>query len=156
MNLNLTLLGEMIGFALFIWLTMKFVWPPLMQAMDERRRRIADGLAAAERSQTDLENARERASQILKEAREKSLEIVEHANRRANEIVDEAKTQATTERERQVEAAKADIVQETRGAQEALRKQFSGLAIEAAERIIRREIDLDKHKNLLDEIAARL
>ncbi|HET7570235.1 MAG TPA: F0F1 ATP synthase subunit B [Gammaproteobacteria bacterium] len=156
MNLNLTLLGEMIGFALFIWLTMKFVWPPLMQAMDERRTRIADGLAAAERSQTDLENAKERAAEILKEAREKSLDIIEHANRRANEIVDEAKTQATTERERQVEAAKADIAQETRSAQEALRKKFSGLAIEAAERIIRREIDLDKHKNLLDEIAARL
>ncbi|HET7675438.1 MAG TPA: F0F1 ATP synthase subunit B [Gammaproteobacteria bacterium] len=156
MNLNLTLLGEMIGFALFIWLTMKFVWPPLMQAMDERRKRIADGLAAAERSQTDLENAQQRAGDILREAREKSLEIVEHANRRANEIVDEAKTQATSERERQVEAAKADIAQETRSAQEALRKQFSSLAIEAAERIIRREIDLDKHKNLLDELAARL
>lgn len=156
MNINLTLLGEMIGFALFIWLTMKFVWPPLMQAMEERKKRIADGLAAAERSQSDLENAKERASSILKEAREKSLDIVDHANKRANEIVGEAKTEATAERERQVEAAKADIAQETRGAQEALRKRFSGLAIEAAERVIRRELDHDAHKNLLDELAAKL
>lgn len=156
MSLNLTLLGEMIGFALFIWLTMKFVWPPLMNAMDERRTRIAEGLAAAERSQTDLDNAKERASEILREARERSLEIVENANKRAGEVVGQAKSQATVERERQVASALDDIAQETRSAQEALRAKFSTLAIEAAERVIQRELDLDKHRNLLDEIAARL
>lgn len=156
MSINATLLVEVIAFLLFIYSFRRFLWAPILVAMQARDTRIADGLAAAERGQHDLENAQARASDLLKEAREKSLEIVEHANRRASEIVEEAKSHAMVERERQVEAAKADIEQEVRGAQEALRAKFSGLAIEAAERIIRREIDPAVHQSLLDELAERL
>lgn len=156
MSLNATLLVEVLAFLLFIYTFKRFLWTPILAAMQTRETRIANGLAAAERGQHDLQEAQAQASDILKEARGKSLEIVENANRRANEIVEEAKSLAVAERARQVEAARADIGQEVRGAQEALRAKFAALAIEAAERIIRREIDPAVHQRLLDELAAHL
>jgi F-type H+-transporting ATPase subunit b len=156
MSINATLLVEVIAFLFFIWSFKRFLWTPILSAMEAREQRIADGLGAAERGQRDMENAKERAAEIIKEARDRSMEIIEHANRRASEIIEEAKAQAYGERERQVEAAKADIEQETREARETLRTKFSGLAVEAAERIIRREIDPAVHKVLLDEFAAQL
>ncbi|MGH8294921.1 MAG: F0F1 ATP synthase subunit B [Steroidobacteraceae bacterium] len=156
MSLNATLLVEVLAFLLFVYTFKRFLWVPILAAMQARDKHIANGLAAAERGQLDLEEAQKRVSSVLQEARGKSLEIVEHANRRANEIVEEAKSLAAAERARQVEAARADIGQEVRGAQEALRAKFATLAIEAAERIIRREIDPAVHQRLLDELAAHL
>lgn len=156
MSINATLFVEVIAFLLFIYSFKRFLWAPILVAMQARDTRIANGLAAAERGQHDLESAKTQASGLIKEAREKSLEIVEHANRRANEIVEEAKSRATVERERQLEAARGDIEQEVNSARDALRAKFSGLAIEAAERVIRREIDPAVHESLLTELAARL
>lgn len=156
MSINATLLIEVIAFLLFIWSFKQFLWTPILNAMQARDKRIADGLASADRGQQYLENAKQRASEILKEARDKSLEIVEQANRRATEIVGEAKGQALSERKRQVEAGKAEIQQGLNRAKEALRAQVANIAVAAAGRIIEREIDPRAHKALLDELARQI
>ena len=156
MNIGMTLLGQMISFAILIWFTAKFIWPPLMAAIEERQNRIAEGLAAADRSKKDLAQAEERVNEQLREARTKAAEIISQAEMRANQIVDAAKEEAIVEGNRQKAAAQAEIVAATTKAREDLRKQVSLLAVAGAEKLIRREIDSRAHKALLDELAAEI
>ncbi|HJV06834.1 F0F1 ATP synthase subunit B [Paludibacterium denitrificans] len=154
MEFNVTLLGQAITFAILVWFTMKFVWPPLTNMMDERAKRIADGLAAAERGKQDLEAAEKRVADELRKAKQQSTEIVMAAEKRASQIVDEAKDVARTEGARIVAEAKADIDQEVLRAKEALRAQVAELAVTGAEKILRKEIDSAKHADLLASIKA--
>ena len=156
MNLNYTLLGQMISFAILIWFTVKFIWPPLMAAIEERQAKIAEGLAAADRSKKDLAQAEEKVNEALREARGKAAEIIAQAEARANQIVDAAKDEAIAEGNRQKAAAQAEIVSAATRAKEDLRKQVSALAVAGAEKLIRREIDSNAHKALLDELAAEI
>lgn len=156
MEFNVTLLGQAITFAILVWFTMKFVWPPLTNMMDERAKRIADGLAAAERGKQDLEAAEKRVADELRKAKEQSTEIVLSAEKRANQIVDEAKDVARSEGARLVADAKAEIEQEVLRAKEALRAQVAELAVAGAEKILRREVDAAKHADLLASIKAEL
>lgn len=156
MNINLTLIGQTIGFALFVWFCMKFVWPPLTQALHERQKKIADGLAAAERGEHEEELAQQRATEKLREAKEQASEIVDQANKRASEIVEEAKESARTEGERIKSQAQAEIDQEVTRAREQLRGQVTAIAISGAERVLRSEVDADAHAKVLDDLVAEL
>lgn len=156
MNINATLLGQAITFAILIWFTMKFVWPPLMAAMAERAKTIADGLAAAERGKHDLELAEKRAAEILRQGKEKASEIIAASEKRATEIVEEAKANAKTEGDRILVAAKADIDQEVFRAKEQLRTQVSAVALAGAGKILGREIDAKAHNDLLDKLVAEI
>jgi len=156
MNINATLIGQAIWFALFVFFCMKFVWPPISRALDERKQKIAEGLSAADRAERDLELAQEKASANLKDAKDKASEIIEQANRRANQIVEEAKDQARTEGERLIAKAQSEIDQEINRAREELRKEVSALALSGAEKVLAREVNHDSHKQLLDELAAQL
>ena len=156
MNINLTLIGQSITFALFVWFCMKFIWPPVMGALEARRKEIADGLAAAERGQHEQELAEKRAAEHIKEAKGQASDIVSQAQKRANEIVEEAKGDAKTEADRIVTGANAEIEQEINRAREHLRKEVVGLAIAGAEKVLKREVDKDAHANTLNELAAQL
>ena len=156
MNINATLIAQMIVFGILIWVTMKWIWPPLMKAMDERSQRIAEGLAAADRSQRDLAQAQDQVNALLRDARTKANEIIEQAHARANQIVDAAKSDAIAEAGRQKALAQADIEVAANRAREDLRKQVSALAVAGASRLIQREIDPGTHKALLDELAAEI
>jgi len=151
---NVTLLGQAITFAILVWFTMKFVWPPLTNMMDERAKRIADGLAAAERGKQDLEAAEKRVGDELRKAKQQAMEIIASAEKRATQIVDEAKENASTEGARIVADAKGQIDQEVMRAKEALREQVAQLAVIGAEKILRKEIDAAKHADLLSSIKA--
>lgn len=156
MNINITLLGQAGTFLVFILFTMKFVWPPLKQAMDKRRDEIAEGLAAAERGQQEQAEAEKRAEETVREARAKAAEIVEQANKRGNEIVEEAKETARAEGERIKQAAEAEIEQERTRAREQLRSEVGRLAMLGAERVLTREVDDSAHRRMLDEVASEL
>ncbi len=156
MDINATLIGQAIWFGLFIWFTMKFVWPPLQRAMHERQKQIADGLAAGERGKQELEQAAKRTEEILVEARQKAQELLVQADKRASQIVEEAKNVAKTEGERLLTGAKAEIEQEVFRAKEALRTQVAALAVAGAEQILRREVDAKTHAALLTEIEGQL
>ncbi|MEP6633917.1 MAG: F0F1 ATP synthase subunit B [Luteimonas sp.] len=156
MNINATLIAQMIVFGILIWVTMKFIWPPLTKAMDERARRIGEGLAAADRSHKDLAQAEEKVNAALKDARTKANEIIEQAHQRALQLIDAAKQDAIAEADRQKALAEADIGAATNRAREELRLQVSALAVSGAEKLLRREIDANAHKALLDELAAQL
>jgi len=155
-NINATLLAQMITFGILIWVTMKFIWPPLTRAMDERAQRIAEGLAAADRSQADLAAAELRAAEALKEARVKANEIIEQAHQRGIQIVEAAKVDAIAEGARQKALAESDIAASVNRAHEDLRRQMSALVVSGAEKLLRREIDPAAHKGLIDELAASL
>jgi len=155
-SINATLLGQMITFALLVLFTMKYVWPPLMQALEERKKKIAEGLAAADKGKQDLENAEKRAKVLLKEAKDQAAEIVNLAQKRANDLVDESKDAAKQEGERIVAAAKAETDREVQAAKEGLRKQVSTLAIAAAEQILKTEVDQNKHKEVLQDLKKQL
>jgi F-type H+-transporting ATPase subunit b len=155
-NINATLLGQAIWFAVFIWITMKYVWPPMKRAMDQRQKQIADGLAAAERGRHDLELASKRADEVLREARMQAQEILSQAEKRAAQVIDEAKGHAKTEGDRIVAGAKSEIDQEVFRAREALRTQVATLAVQGAEKILRREVDAKAHADLLNAVAAEL
>jgi len=155
-NINATLLGQAIWFAVFIFITMKYVWPPMKRAMDQRQKQIADGLAAAERGRQDLEIAAKRADEVMREARSQAQEILAQAEKRAAQVVDEAKGQARAEGDRIVAAAKSEIDQEVFRAKEALRTQVATLAVKGAEKILRREVDAKVHADLLNAVAAEL
>jgi F-type H+-transporting ATPase subunit b len=155
-SINATLLGQMITFALLVLFTMKYVWPPLMQALEERKKKIAEGLAAADKGKQDLENAEKRAKVMLKEAKDQAAEIVNLAQKRANDVVDESKDAAKQEGERIVAAAKAETEREVQAAKEGLRKQVSTLAIAAAEQILKAEVDEKKHKDVLKDLKKQL
>ena len=156
MNINATLLAQTIMFALFVWFCMKFVWPPIMAALDQRRKHIADGLADAERAKHDLELASRRSADILREAKEKVGEIVANGEKRASEIVEAAKTQAKIEGDRIIAGAKAEIDQEVFRAREQLRTQVSSIALAGAGKILGREIDAKAHSDLLDKLVAEI
>ncbi len=156
MNINATLLGQAITFAILIWFTMKFVWPPLMAAMAERAKTIADGLAAAERGKHDLELAEKKAAELLRQGKEKAAEIISASEKRASEIVEEAKNQAKAEGERILTAAKADIEQEVFRAREQLRSQVTAVALAGAGKILSKEIDAKAHNDLLDKLVAEI
>jgi len=156
MNINLTLLAQAASFAIFIWFTARFVWPPLLRAIEARQKQIADGLAAAERGRQDLELASRRADDIVSQARDRSQEILGQAEKRAHEIVEEAKVQAKAEGDRIIAGAKAEIDREVFRAKEALRAQVAALAVQGAEKILRREVDARVHADLLNAVAAEL
>lgn len=156
MNINATLIGQTIMFALFVWFCMKFVWPPIMTALDTRNKRIADGLAAAERGKNELALASKRSTELLREAKEKVSEIVALGDKRASEIVEEAKAQAKLEGERIVAAAKVEVEQEVFRAKEHLRTQVSAVALAGASKILGREIDAKAHSDLLDKLVEEI
>lgn len=156
MNINLTLVVQMIVFALLIFGTMKWIWPPLLAAMDERTRKIADGLAAAEKGEQALTEARGKADQIVREARERANQIIDHAQHRANELVEQAKISATAEGARLVAAAQQQIELDTTHARESLRRDVAGIAVGAAAKLLGREIDARKHADLLEQLAAEV
>jgi len=156
MNPNITLLGQMISFAILIWFTVKFIWPPLMAAIEERQQKIAEGLAAADNAQKNLAQSQDKANEALKEARVKANEIIEQAHQRANQIIDAAKNDAIAEANRQKALAEAEIAAAANRAKEDLRKQVSVLAVTGAEKLLKREIDANAHKALIDDLAAQL
>ena len=156
MNPNITLLGQMLSFAILIWFTVKFIWPPLMAAIEERQQKIAEGLAAADNAQKNLAQSQDKANEELKLARTKANEIIDQAHQRANQIIDTAKNDAIAEANRQKALAEAEIAAAANRAREDLRKQVSALAVSGAEKLLRREIDASAHKVLLDELAAQL
>jgi F-type H+-transporting ATPase subunit b len=156
MDIGMTLLGQALSFALLIFFTAKFIWPPLMAAIQERQQKIAEGLAAADRSKKDLAQAEEKVNEVLREARTKAAEIVAQAETRRAQIIDLAKEEAIEEGNRQKAAAAAEIVLSGNRAREDLRKQVSALAVAGAEKLILREIDGNAHKALLDELAAQI
>jgi len=155
-NMNLTLFGQTIAFAIFVWFCMKYVWPPLTQAMQERQKKIAEGLDAAGRAQQDLKLAQEKVSNTLRETREQAAEIIELANKQANAIVEEAKEQARAEGERLIAGAKAEIEQEVNRAKDALRTQVAALAILGAEKILESKVDTKAHNKLVEKLASQL
>lgn len=154
MSINATLLGQMIVFAIFVWFTMKFIWPPLLDAMRERQKRISDGLAAAERGARELNEATEKAESMLREAREQAKEILANAQKQANESVERARNEARAEGERQKEAAREEIEQAVAHAKDELRREIGRLAVVGAERILKREIDAKAHNDIIDDLVA--
>ena len=156
MNINLTLFAQAITFAAFIWFTAKFVWPPLMRAVETRQKQIADGLAAAEQGKKSLEVSSKQADQAIQEARARAAEIIVQAEKRGTQVVEEAKAVAIAEGDREKAAAKADIQQEAARAREQLREQVAALAVAGAEKILRREVDARAHADLLDGIKKQL
>ncbi|HAF87801.1 MAG: F0F1 ATP synthase subunit B [Legionellaceae bacterium] len=152
MDINFTLIIQMLVFAAFVWFTMKFVWPPLVKAMEERQAKIADGLSAAERGRKELELAQHRAKDELRQAKSHAAEIIEKATKRANQLVDEARHEAKLEAQKQAKLAHEQLQHEINQAKDALRKQVSELAVLAAERIIKKEIDEKTNSALLDNL----
>jgi len=155
-SINATLIGQMITFALLVWFTMKYIWPPLFDSLEERKKKIADGLAAAERGHEEIILAEKKAKSVLKEAKSQSAEIVTLAQKRANEIVEESKENAKKEGERLILAAKAQIEQERQQAKEGLRKEVASLALRAAEQILGAEIDQGKHQDIISKVSNQL
>ncbi|MEJ2143072.1 MAG: F0F1 ATP synthase subunit B [Gammaproteobacteria bacterium] len=143
-------------FIVFVWFCMKFVWPPVMAALNERKQKIADGLAAAEKGKHDEELAKERAAEVLKEAKAQAQEIINGAEKRASQIVEEAKDTARTEGERLLTAANAEIEQEVNRARESLRGEVVSLAVAGAGRVLKREIDEKANEDLLKDLVAQL
>ena len=156
MDINLTLIGQTIAMIVFVWFCMKFIWPPILEALEERQKQIEEGLAAADKSQEKLVQAQAEADEIVKEARQQATGILDQAHARANEIVAEGKADGVKERERQLAAAKAEIEQETNKAREELRGQVSAIAIASAEKILKREIDAKAHDDILGKLAQEI
>ena len=156
MNINLTLVVQMIVFATLILITMKWIWPPILKAMDERQRKIAQGLAAAEEGEKELTEARGKADAIVREARERANQIIDHAQHRANELIDQAKGTASTEAARIVAAAQQQIDLDTTRAKESLRREVAGIAVGAASKLLGREIDARAHADLLEQLAEEI
>ncbi len=156
MNINLTLIAQSISFALFILFTVKFVWPPLMKAIEDRQKQIADGLAAGERGKQQLEASGRRANEEIGKARERAAEIVAHAEQRATQMIEAAKGAAKEEGNREKAAAKAEIEQEASRAREALREQVAALVVSGAEKILQREVNAQAHADLLTQLKQEL
>jgi F-type H+-transporting ATPase subunit b len=155
-NINATLLGQAIAFAIFVWFCMKYVWPPIMQAIETRQKEIADGLQAAERAEKDLALAKANASDQMKEAKRTAAEVIEQANKRKALILDEAREEAQEERKKILVQAEAELEAERNRARDELRKQVAILAVAGAEKILERSIDKEAHKDILDNITAKL
>jgi F-type H+-transporting ATPase subunit b len=155
-NINLTLIGQMIAFICFVMFCMKYVWPPILAAMAEREKKIADGLAAADRASHDLELAKEKAVERLKEAKHEAAGIIDSANKRGNQLVEEAKDVAVVEADRVKASAQAEIEQETNRAREQLRSQVAALSLAGAEKVLGAAIDQEAHNELVEKLAAEL
>jgi F-type H+-transporting ATPase subunit b len=156
MSINITLIGQIITFTLLIWFVMEYVWPVLFDKLEERKKKIADGLAAAEKGQEEILLAEKRAKGLLKTAKDQSSEIVNLAQKQANEIVAESKNTAKKEGDRLILAAKAQIDQEVQQSKESLRKEVAALAVAAAEQILTAEIDKNKHQEIVEKISNSL
>ena len=156
MNINATLLGELIAFVFFVWFCMKFVWPPIMGAIEERQQKIADGLAASERGEQDLELAQKKASEQLKEAKAQAAEIIEQAKKRGSQIVDEETQRGHSEREKIIAQGYSEVEAERNRAKEELRKQVAILAIAGAEKILEREINAAAQSDIVEKLVAEL
>ncbi len=156
MNINATLILQSIAMLVFVWFCMKFIWPPLLKSMDERRARIADGLAASDRAEKALAEANREVEQQIKAARDTAGEIVDQANQRHSQILEQAKDDAVGERQRQVAAGEAEITQSANQAREELRAKVASLAVLGARQILAREVDEDTHRELLDKLIAEI
>ncbi len=156
MNINLTLIGQSIAFIVFVWFCMKYIWPPLMKALEDRKTKIAEGLAAAERGKQEQALSEKRGVEVIKEAKGRAGEIIAGAEKRGSEIVDEAKSDAKVEGERIITAAKGEIDQEINRAREKLRGDVALLVTTGAEQILGKEVDADAHSKMLDDLAAQL
>ena len=156
MSINATLIAQMIVFLILIWFTMKFIWPPLTRAMDDRAKRIAEGLSAAERARKELADADARVADEIKKARSEAMSIIDKAHQQATQIIEKAKQDAIVEATRQKATAAADIESMTHRAREELRGQVASLAVSGAEKILKREIDANAHKALLDQLVAEM
>ncbi len=156
MNINLTLIGQSITFAVFVWFCMKFVWPPIMQALEDRKQKIADGLAAAERGVKEQQFAQSKAVETLQEAKEQARTIIAQAERRHVEIVDRAKDDAREEASRIIAAAHAEVEQEANRAREELRGKVIDLVLTASSKILEREVDVEDHNATLEKLSASL
>ena len=156
MDINLTLIGQTIAMVIFVWFCMKFIWPPIVAAIEERQKQIEEGLAAANQGQDKLEQAAAEAGEIVADARRQATGILDQAHARANEIVADGKAAGVKERERQLEAAQAEIEQETNRAREELRGQVSAIAMAGAEKILSREIDASTHEDILGRLAKEI
>jgi F-type H+-transporting ATPase subunit b len=155
-NINLTLIIQMIVFALLVWATMSFIWPPLMRAVEERQKKIAHGLAAADRGEQELQKARTGADEILREARERAQKIIDQAQHRANDIQEQARVTATQEGQRLVASAQQQIDLEATRARESLRREVGGMVVAAASKLLEREIDPSAHQDLISKLAAQI
>jgi len=155
-DINLTLIGQAIAFIVFVYFCMKFIWPPIIQALEERQQGVADGIAAADKAHTELAAATEKSAAIIAEARERALEIVEQASQRATQVMADAKSDAMTEGKRLVEAARSEIEQESNRAKDTLRGEVASLAIAGASKLLNREVDQKTHADLLDKLVAEL
>ena len=156
MNINLTLIGQSLSFLLFVWFCKKYVWPPMVNAMQERQNQIADGLAAAQKGQQAQEVAQAQAAELIKEAKTQAAEIIASAEKRGNAVAEEAKETATAEKERIVASAHAEIEQDVHSAREALRTQVSSIAVAAASKIADKEIDEAAHAGLINDLVEQL
>ena len=156
MSINATLLAQMIVFAIFVWFTMKFVWPPIMQAMRDRQKRISEGLAAAERGVRELNEATAKAEDMVAKARTQAQEILTNAQRQADETLERAREDARAEGERIVTAAREEVDQAVVSAKEDLRREVGALAVVGAERILKREIDAKAHNDIIDDLVAEI
>jgi F-type H+-transporting ATPase subunit b len=156
MDFNLTLIGQTVAMIVFVWFCMKFIWPPVMKAIEQRRKEIADGIAAGEKGQKELADARHGSEAILADARQKAVQVVDLAHKRGNDLVAEAKTTATAEGQRLVSQAKGEIANEQNRARDGLRKEVAALALAGATKVLGREVDAKAHAQLLDELAAEL
>ena len=156
MNLNATLLGQSIAFFVFVWFCLKFVWPHILNALNERKAHIADGLAAAEEGLQAKERADSEVAEALREARDQAKDIIANAQKRADQMVDEAKTAARAEGDKLLELARGDVEQQVNEAREVLRKEVVTLALNGAEQVLMQEVDADKHTQALDKLAAQL
>lgn len=156
MDINLTLFGQAIAFIVFVYFCMKFIWPPIIQALEERQKSVADGIAASDKAHTKLAAATDKSEAIIAEARERALEIVDQASQRASQVMADAKSDAVTEGKRLVEAARSEIEQESNRAKDSLRGEIASIAIAGAGKLLNREVDKKTHADLLDKLAAEL
>jgi F-type H+-transporting ATPase subunit b len=156
MDFNLTLIGQTIAMIVFVWFCMKWIWPPVMAAIEQRRKEIADGIAAGEKGQRELAEAKQNADALLQEARQKAVQVVDIAHKRSSELVGEAKHVAVAEGERLITAARSEISNEQTRARDNLRKEVAALAVTGASKLLGREVDAKAHAALLDELAAEL
>jgi F-type H+-transporting ATPase subunit b len=156
MNINLTLIAQAVSFALFIWFTARFVWPPMLRAIDNRQKQIAEGLAAGERGKHELELAGKRSVDVLREAKHQAQDILSQAERRSAEIIEEAKNAAKAEGDRIIAGAKAQLEQEIFQARETLRQQVAGLVVAGASKILQREVDAKAHAEILAAVEKEL
>ena len=156
MDINATIIGQSIAMIVFVYFCMKLIWPPIVQALEERQQGVADGIAAADKAHTELAAATEKSEAIIAEARERALEIVDQASQRANQVMTDAKSDAMTEGKRLVEAARSEIEQESNRAKDTLRGEVASIAIAGASKLLNREVDKKTHADLLDKLVAEL